>query len=129
MVGVGRGATSRPCWTARIAFPCRDGLLLTKVGFVFDMFVLDVFRRFVLGMFFFLAGLSACHWLLLRTRVVAVCQDNVSAWSKGSPLLRTAMVSVRADGTGSSPTIGYRMRQGCRSEPKGSRCYCDDRLP
>jgi hypothetical protein len=45
-----------------LLFLVETGLLLTKVGFVLDMFVLDVFRRFVLGMFFFLVGLFACHW-------------------------------------------------------------------
>jgi hypothetical protein len=53
-----------------LLFLAETGLLLTKVGFVLDMFVLDVFRRFVLGMFFFFAGLSACHWFLLRTRLL-----------------------------------------------------------
>jgi hypothetical protein len=50
-----------------------------------DVFLLDVFRRFVLGMLFLLAGLSVCHRLYSEACFVAGYQDNASA---GSPQLR-----------------------------------------
>lgn len=47
-----------------------------------DLFVLYVFRRFVLGMLFLLAGLSGCHRFYSEACFVAVCQDNASARRK-----------------------------------------------
>ena len=114
MVGVGRGATSRPCWTARIAFPCRDGPPSDQ-GWLRARHVRARHIPKVCAGSVFLFGRFVCLPLVSTPNaVVAVCQDNASARSKVRRCCAHMVgVNPRADGTGSSRRMGYRiLRQG-----------------
>jgi hypothetical protein len=64
-----------------------------------DVFLLDVFRRFVLGMLFLLAGLSVCHGSTPRRVLLRATRTTHLP-------VRRSCVNLRADGTGSSPRKG-----------------------
>src|SRR5215472_1208466 len=113
MVGVGRAAISRPCWTARILFPSRDGPPSDQ-GWLRAR---DVRARRVLKV----CAENACPfgrfvWFpsgLLRTRVVL--RSAMTTHLAGArlaaccaPVLGAELVD---DGTGRSPVDGVQKRK------------------
>jgi hypothetical protein len=72
----------------RFLFLVETGILLTKIGFMLEVFVLDVFLRFVLGMLFLLAGLSGCHRFYSVGAFSSALPGQRICPGQGSPLLR-----------------------------------------
>src|SRR5262249_41112529 len=108
MVGVGRAAIFRPCWTARILFPSRDGPPSDQ-GWLRAR---DVRARRVLK---FCAG-NACPFGrfvsfpsgLLRTRVVlrSAMTTHLAGARFAACCAQILGVELADDGTGDSPVDG-----------------------